>query len=169
MRAKLLLTVALARRPRLLLMDEPTLDLDPASVDEIYALLAEWVADGEHTIVISTHRLEEVERMCDSVSIMTGGRIVEGGDLDDLRERWKQLDVVGPLPDDIERRPGVEAVRRDRHVATIVVSRGAGDLADTLRSEGRQVDIIPVNLRRIYLTAIRHEKGRLDGVLQSLA
>jgi lipooligosaccharide transport system ATP-binding protein len=78
MRRRLLIARALVHRPRLLLMDEPTVGLDPQVRQEIWALVDRLRGDGV-SILMSTHYIEEAERLADSVTIMSHGRVVASG------------------------------------------------------------------------------------------
>ncbi|MGW4519349.1 ABC transporter ATP-binding protein [Streptomyces sp. NPDC004393] len=78
MRQRLALAAALLRRPRLLILDEPTNGLDPAGIREFRLLMRE-LADAGATIVLSSHLLSEVEQVCDRVAIMSRGRTVALG------------------------------------------------------------------------------------------
>jgi lipooligosaccharide transport system ATP-binding protein len=78
MRRRLLIARALVHRPRLLLMDEPTVGLDPQVRQEIWALIDRLRAEGV-SILMSTHYIEEAERLADSVTIMSHGRVVAVG------------------------------------------------------------------------------------------
>jgi lipooligosaccharide transport system ATP-binding protein len=78
MRRRLLIARALVHRPRLVLMDEPTVGLDPQVRQELWALIDGLRADGV-TILMSTHYIEEAERLADSVTIMSEGRAVAVG------------------------------------------------------------------------------------------
>jgi ABC-2 type transport system ATP-binding protein len=70
------LALALAHRPRLLLLDEPTDGLDPVMRDETLGLLAEHIAETPTTMLISTHMVHEVERLADHLGVMRDGRLV---------------------------------------------------------------------------------------------
>jgi len=86
MRQKLGLVLALAHRPRLLILDEPTTGLDPLMQDELEALLRE-LAERGHTVFFSSHTLSEVEAVCTEVAVVRRGRIVASERLDALRRR----------------------------------------------------------------------------------
>ena len=86
MRQKLGLVLALAHAPRLLILDEPTAGLDPLMQDELYRCLREAIARGQ-TVFFSSHRLSEVEHLCDRVAIIRDGRIVADEPLESLRGR----------------------------------------------------------------------------------
>lgn len=78
MRRRLLIGRALVHQPRLVLMDEPTVGLDPQVRQEIWALIDLLRAEGV-SILMSTHYIEEAERLCDSVTIMSHGEVVASG------------------------------------------------------------------------------------------
>jgi lipooligosaccharide transport system ATP-binding protein len=98
MRRRLLIARGLVHRPRLLLLDEPTVGLDPQVRQELWALIDALRAEGT-TILMSTHYIEEAERLADTVAIMAEGRIVARGRPADLvREHAgaETLEVYGP-------------------------------------------------------------------------
>ena len=78
MRRRLLIARALVHRPRLVLLDEPTVGLDPQVRQELWALIDLLRSEGT-SILMSTHYIEEAERLADSVTIMSHGRAVAKG------------------------------------------------------------------------------------------
>jgi lipooligosaccharide transport system ATP-binding protein len=78
MRRRLLIARALVHRPRLVLLDEPTVGLDPQVRQELWALIDALRAEGT-TILMSTHYIEEAQRLADTVLIMSHGRAVAAG------------------------------------------------------------------------------------------
>jgi len=86
MRQKLGLILALAHRPRLLVLDEPTASLDPLMQERLYEHLRGLAARG-HTIFFSSHTLSEVERLCERVAILRDGKLVADESLEALRAR----------------------------------------------------------------------------------
>ena len=78
MRRRMLIARALLHRPRLLLLDEPTVGLDPQIRQELWALIDRLRSEGV-TILMSTHYIEEAERLCDEVTIMSHGKVVAVG------------------------------------------------------------------------------------------
>ena len=104
MRQKLGLILALAPRPKLLILDEPTASLDPLMQELLRAHLKQLASDG-HTVFFSSHTLGEVEQLCDRVAIVRDGRIVADESLDALRRRaghdvtirWKDASATRAL------------------------------------------------------------------------
>jgi ABC-2 type transport system ATP-binding protein len=93
MRQKLGLLLALAHRPRLLVLDEPTVTLDPLMQTEVQHLLGEMAAAG-HTVFFSSHSLGEVEQLCDRVAMIREGRLAADETLASLRARAGHVVVV---------------------------------------------------------------------------
>lgn len=86
MKKKVALIRALLHRPRLLLLDEPTNGLDPVSIEHLRAMLKELAEESGATIILTTHNLNEVERMADQIAILRHGRNIFTDTLDALRQ-----------------------------------------------------------------------------------
>lgn len=78
--------LAMIGNPRLLFLDEPTVGMDQASRQKLWAAIRQRLAEG-CSVVLTTHYLEEAEALADRVCVMAGGRIISEGSVDDLRER----------------------------------------------------------------------------------
>ncbi len=83
-RQRLALGIALINRPRILLLDEPTTGLDPASRREIWKILLDLKKHEKTTMILTTHYMEEAAYLCDKIVIMDKGRILASGSLKDL-------------------------------------------------------------------------------------
>jgi len=94
-RAQLALTLAIAKRPRLLLLDEPMAVLDPLARHEFMALLMAAVAEYGPTVVFSSHQVSELERAADYLIVLNEGRLQVAGPVDDLLEAHRIL--IGPV------------------------------------------------------------------------
>jgi ABC-2 type transport system ATP-binding protein len=124
-RAQLALALTLAKRPRLLLLDEPVAALDPLARRQLLAHLAEAVADGGLSVVLSSHLLADLERVCDHLILLATSRVQLCGDIDTLLAEHQVL--VGPRKDTtaIERdHTIVEAVRTARQTTLLIRRKG---------------------------------------------
>ncbi len=83
MRQRLGLAAALLTEPRLLVLDEPSNGLDPAGKKHVHGVLTRLAADGT-TVVLSSHRMDDVEALCSEVTILATGRVVFSGPLSKL-------------------------------------------------------------------------------------
>lgn len=114
-RQKVALVAALACPGDLLLLDEPTSGLDPLMERTFTTILRDEVAQGR-TVLLSSHILSEVEELCDRVSIIKSGRIVEAGTLAELRHLHRTevaATFPGPVPEELSLLAGVANVRVD--------------------------------------------------------
>ncbi len=104
------LLLALAHRPPLLVLDEPTDGLDPVMRDETLGLLAEHLAEAPTTLLVSTHRVYEMERMADHVGVLHEGRLVTQTSRDRLHRMLRSYRVE--IPDGWSREPDLDGVVR---------------------------------------------------------
>ena len=88
MKMKLCMAVALAHHPRLLLLDEATNGLDPVIRDEITDLLLDFARDEDHSILISSHIVSDLEKLCDTIAFLHKGRLLLCEEKDALREEY---------------------------------------------------------------------------------
>lgn len=92
-RARVGLVLALAHRPDLLLLDEPSSGLDPVVRRDILAAIIRTVADEGRTVLFSSHLLDEVQRVCDHVAVLHQGRLLLSSPLDEMLEKHYRLTV----------------------------------------------------------------------------
>jgi ABC-2 type transport system ATP-binding protein len=113
MQRRLNIACALLHEPPLLLLDEPTVGIDPESREAIFASLRR-LRDRGTALVFTTHHLEEAERLCDRVGILDRGRLVALGTLDDLAGDWPAPRVRRePVHRGGPRRPSLERMFRE--------------------------------------------------------
>ena len=123
-RAQLALTLALAKRPRLLILDEPVASLDPLARREFLQDLMEAVAEYEVSVILSSHLVNDLERVCDYLVVLAASRVQIAGDVDALIASHHRL--IGPrrdpasLPSDQQ---VIQASHTDRQSTLIVQSR----------------------------------------------
>jgi ABC-2 type transport system ATP-binding protein len=130
-RAQLALTLAVAKRPELLILDEPVASLDPLARREFLRNLMEFTADSGAGVILSSHLIADLERICDYLIVLAGSRVLVAGDVDDLLADHSRL--VGPRRSDDPLPPGAQVVhasRTDRQSTLIV--RGAGPVDEAL-------------------------------------
>ncbi len=115
MKQRLGIAMALAREPRLLVLDEPTNGLDPAGIEEIRELLVSLAADGT-TVMISSHLLDEVDRMASVLGVLGRGRLIFQGTRAELFDRSLPDLVVDTPEPERALALGVPAVRAERGI-----------------------------------------------------
>jgi ABC-2 type transport system ATP-binding protein len=124
--AQLALTLALARRPRLLVLDEPVAMLDPIARHDFMATVLTAMADDGVSVVLSSHVLTELERVADYLILMSRGRVQVAGEVDDLLAGHRLLTGPAAEAGDYAERPVVH-VRRAAAQAHLLVRATAND------------------------------------------
>ncbi|KOV89425.1 ABC transporter ATP-binding protein [Streptomyces sp. NRRL B-3648] len=125
MRQRLGLAAALLARPRLLVLDEPSNGLDPAGKKHVHGVLTRLAREGT-TVVLSSHRMDDLEALCSEVTILAAGRVVFSGPLGELAAGNRELDYRLVTSDPARARrlaadaPGV-------HLAGDTAGRGGGE------------------------------------------
>lgn len=92
-RTRVSLAKSLLNRPQIMLMDEPTASLDPDTADRVRGQLEAYRRESGATILLASHNMQEVERLCDNVLMMKGGHIVDRGSPQALVERYGRADL----------------------------------------------------------------------------
>jgi len=158
MRRRLLIARALVHRPRLLLLDEPTVGLDPQIRQELWALIDALRTEGT-SILMSTHYIEEAQRLADTVTIMSNGKAVASGKPSELvlkHAGTEVLEVYGP--------PARLAEVEADAVATGIRKRRTGTSIALMGIEGRNGDLPkgvrrPSNLEDVFVMLTGEEIG----------
>lgn len=151
-----LVGLALAARPRLVLLDEPADGLDPAARRALYDALRDHVNQREATAVVTTHVIADVERIGDQVAIIDRGRVLLDAPLEDLREQVRQVEFDGEGGPDFG--PRVSILGRARQGATNIVWIKHDGLSDEelCRRCGPGAVVRSVGLETLYLAIAEH-------------
>jgi len=110
-KTRVALAKALLNEPELLLLDEPTVSLDPDTGDWVRGYLEEYRARTGATIVLASHNMAEVERLCSEVLMMKAGRIVDRGSPDALIDRYGRANLEEVFLHIARARPALEAAK----------------------------------------------------------
>ncbi len=162
-RQKVALVAALASDVELLLLDEPTSGLDPL-MEAVFQDCIDGVKERGHTVLLSSHILAEVERLCDRVSIIRGGRTVESGTLAELRHltRTSVAAELAATAPDLGSLTGVHDLVAEGHRVRFEVDTAALDEAVGVlhRAGVRTLTATPPTLEELFL---RHYGDELPG------
>jgi ABC-2 type transport system ATP-binding protein len=128
-RAQLALTLAIAKRPELLILDEPVASLDPLARREFLQDLMEAAAEQELSVVLSSHLIADLERVCDYLIVLVGSRVRVAGPVDDLLATHHLLS--GPRRDPATLPDGVQVISASHtDVQTTLLVRTSGPVLD---------------------------------------
>jgi ABC-2 type transport system ATP-binding protein len=160
MRQRLGIGIALLKDPQLLVLDEPANGLDPAGIKEVRELLRGLGAEGR-TVFVSSHLLSEVQQTCDQVAVLSRGRCVTAGPVDDVLASTRTRGLIVKL-----------AGLAEGHAAL-----ARAGIAATVHDNHLRVDLPPAEAERVtralvhdelYLTELRPEEISLEAVFLDL-
>jgi ABC-2 type transport system ATP-binding protein len=159
-RQRLALALAFVNRPSLVFLDEPTAGLDPQSRRDLHGEIARMKADG-HTVLLTTHHLDEAQALCDRVAIMHRGRIVATGSPQELLRQSSEtprveIRTVQPLDairlDDL---PGISDLAVERHRATFHSAAVTPAVAELLqRLAGHDIEVAELHVQKGTLESL---------------
>jgi ABC-2 type transport system ATP-binding protein len=111
MKMKLVLAIALSHHAKLLILDEPTSSLDPMTRDEILSILMEFTREEDHTVLISSHIISDLEKISDYITYIHQGRIILNSEKDQLEQDYVLASCTHQQSYDLE--PSVVLGRKD--------------------------------------------------------
>jgi ABC-2 type transport system ATP-binding protein len=171
MKRRVNLACGVMHAPEILLLDEPTVGVDPQSRERIFSMLDDLSAGG-CSILLTTHHLEEAETQCDRVVIVDHGKVVANGTIDDLIDRsvgasrWVKLRVDPPLRSPLTVQSGAEVTSfgqaGDQVVSTRIddVSSHLPRLIEWVREQGYAIGDVEVHapsLHHVFLHLTGHQ------------
>ena len=157
---KAALLSALAFRPRLLVLDEPFSGLDALVREELIRGLIEVSADREWTMLVSSHDIDEVERLCDRVAVLSNGRLQFNEPADTLQARFRRVEIAGALNETTASAGWLEWDRAGALIRFIDSGHQGAETERALREKfpGATISTHPMNLREIFLALARAER-----------
>lgn len=154
-RVKAALLLALARRPRLLVLDEPTTGLDPVARNEVLQSLAEVLADEQRSVLFSSQNTLDVEQISDSICFIDQGRIIDCAGKEDFLERWRRIRVEVPPGARLPPLPGVVAVAGSERLPVLTTDRYSESLASAWQQAGAMLRAVePMTLEEIFVSRV---------------
>lgn len=151
--------LALARRPRLLVLDEPTTGLDPIARREVLGELMAVLADEERTVLFSSHNTLEVEQISDQITFIDRGRILESSDKETFLDRWRRLRLVLPPNTKLPGLPGVVNVDGSGRLPVVTTNRFEPTMVSACTEAGVAVQAVDVmTLEEIFVARVQSQR-----------
>jgi ABC-2 type transport system ATP-binding protein len=163
MRRRLELARGLLHNPRILFLDEPTLGLDPQTREHIWQYIDDLVKTENVTIIITTHYMEEADRLCNRVAIIDNGRVIASDSPYELKSQMGgeliKLQTASPKLDQIEKLSYVVSVKKGDNMAILTVKNASTHLQEILSMIGQveSVEIRSPTLNDVFLHYTGHE------------
>jgi ABC-2 type transport system ATP-binding protein len=160
-RVKATLLLVLARRPKLLVLDEPTTGLDPVARHEILRELTSIMGDEGRTVLFSSHNTSDVEQICDRITFIDRGKVIDSMDKEMYLDRWRRLRLEVPDGIKLPSLPGIIGVRQKGRLAVATSNAFVPDLASAYASTGARVQgIETMTLEEIFVANVEHSRER---------
>jgi ABC-2 type transport system ATP-binding protein len=154
-RTKAALLLVLARRPRLLLLDEPTTGLDPVARHEILRELTDVMSDDRRSILFSSQNTQDVEQISDQITFLDRGRIIESSDKETFVERWRRLQLDVPPGVVLPELPSVTELTASGRLATATTNAYTPDIAAAFSRAGATVrEVQRMTLEEIFVANV---------------
>jgi ABC-2 type transport system ATP-binding protein len=158
-RVKAALMLALARRPRLLVLDEPTAGLDPIARREVLGELMAVLADEERTVLFSSHNTLEVEQISDQITFIDRGRILESSDKEAFLDRWRRVRLVLPPNTKLPGLPGIVKVDGSSRLPVITTNRFEPAMMAACADVGVSVQAVDgMTLEEIFIASVQSQR-----------
>ncbi len=158
-RVKAVLLLALARRPRLLVLDEPTAGLDPIARREVLRALSEVVADEDRTVLFSSQNTLDIEQISDQITFIDRGRVLDSADKESLLESWRSIRARVPPGVVLPSLPGVRRDGGSDRVAILKANPFEPAMVEALQACGATVEAVErMTLEEIFVACVMGER-----------
>ncbi len=154
-RVKALLLLNLARRPKLLLLDEPTTGLDPVARDEVLQALADVLRDEGRSVLFSSHNTQDIEQIADTITFVHGGRLLASKDKEAFLDDWRRIFCQGSWEAGASW-PEIAAARQNGSMLELKARQFSDGLIQRLQSSGLEIrSTEAMSLEDIFVTTVR--------------
>jgi len=159
-RVKATLMLALARRPSLLVFDEPTTGLDPAVRREVLDEMMNALEDETRSILFSSHNTLDIEQICDDITFIYGGRVVESRNKEDFLDSWRRLRLTNMNNAVLPNLPNIKDVQQSGRLCAVTVSDYDESISTLFSAAGFSVTAIEaMTLEEIFLAIVKSAKS----------
>lgn len=162
-RVKAGLLLVLARRPKLLILDEPTIGLDPVARQEVISELMEVMVDDDRSVLFSSQNTLDVEQLSDQITFIDRGIIVDSRDKESFLDRWRHIRLEVPLDSELPDLPGIIETKISGHSATVIVNDYRHELTVALQRSGARVrNVESMTLEEIFVANVMANRRNQD-------
>ena len=162
-RVKSTLLLVLARKPKLLVLDEPTTGLDPVARHEILRELTDVMRDEGRSVLFSSHNTQDVEQISDRITFIDRGRIIDSMDKEMFLDRWRRLRLEAPFGVTLPALPGVIGVRQEGRMAIATTNAFNPGLPHAYEQTGARVQRIEnMTLEEIFVANVERSREEVE-------
>ncbi len=154
-RVKAGLLLVLARRPQILLLDEPTTGLDPVARTEVLNELVDVLADEDRAVLFSSHNTRDVEQISDQITFLDRGRIIDSRDKETFLDSWRRIRFETPEGFAMPELPAIANSQQNGRLATVTTADFKPEMAERLTQRGAVIQSIDnMTLEEIFVSEV---------------
>jgi ABC-2 type transport system ATP-binding protein len=158
-RVKAALLLVFARRPKLLVLDEPTTGLDPVARHEILRELTAVMVEEGRSVLFSSQNTQDVEQISDQITFIDRGRIIDSMDKEIYLDRWRRLRLEVPDGVALPTLPGVIGIQKTGRLAIAIANAFEPDLPNAYESSGAHVHAVEnMTLEEIFVANVERSR-----------
>jgi len=157
-RVKACLLLVLARRPKLLVLDEPTTGLDPIAREEVLSELADILRDDERSVLFSSHNTHDIEKLSDQIAFLDRGKLLSLQDKESYLESWARFRCQ--VSQDAQNSViGAVSIKRNGQLAELITDQYTADYAMQLHNAGYKVlEQHRMSLEEIFVANVKRNR-----------
>ena len=158
-RVKAGLLLVLARRPRLLILDEPTTGLDPVARSEILDELLDVLRDERRSVLFSSHNTQDIEQVSDRIVFIDRGRVIASDDKEAYLEKWRRIRVEVDESIELPKLPGTVVSQRRGQLAVLTTRAYDEEMTTALTNTGAAVrSIESMTLEEVFVAEVKSSR-----------
>jgi ABC-2 type transport system ATP-binding protein len=158
-KTKLSLLLALARRPQVLILDEPTTGLDVVSKQQVFSELLKAVENGERTVLISSHGLSDIERFADHIGMIKNGKLLLEGRTDEIVDRFRMAEFFTENGTEFQNRDGLIILKHNENRWHALIDQ-KGEIQNWLQTKGaKQISLTRLTLEDLFVALVKDEEA----------
>lgn len=162
-RVKATLLLVFARRPKLLVLDEPTTGLDPVARHEILRELTAVMVEDGRSVLFSSHNTQDVEQISDQITFIDRGRIIDSMDKETYLDRWRRLRLEVPDGVALPTLPGVIGIQQKGRLAVAIANAFESHLPNAYENSGARVHAVEnMTLEEIFVANVEHSREEVE-------
>jgi ABC-2 type transport system ATP-binding protein len=153
------LLLVLARKPKLLVLDEPTTGLDPVARQEVNNELALILKDEERTVLFSSHNTSDVEKISDQITFIDRGAIIDTNDKETFLENWRRIQVELPSTHPMVPMGNIVQIEQDGRLASVISNQFCPSILEAYQQQNIKVLAVEnMTLEEIFLANVNHRR-----------
>ncbi len=155
-RVKACLLLILARKPKLVILDEPTTGLDPVAREEVLSELAEILRDENRSVLFSSHNTQDIEQLSDSITFLHKGKLLDSQDKETYLDRWRRIVCTGDINSSALGVACITDIKRNGSLSEIIVNQYDDSILAQLNAQGLHVSSVDrMSLEKIFVANVR--------------